>query len=50
MLMDTDREKFIDLAPDYPFEKLGLGECVIPKILANRDATKVKIGNIININ
>ena len=28
-LWDTDREKEIDFAPDYPFEKLGPGECVI---------------------
>lgn len=30
MLMDTQQEKDIGLAPDYPFEPLKAGECIVP--------------------
>jgi len=30
MFMDTDLEKSIGLAPDYPFEPLAAGECIAP--------------------
>jgi len=30
MLMDTQREKNIGMAPDYPFEPLAPGECNVP--------------------
>ena len=30
MLMDTQQEKDIGLAPDYPFEPLKAGECLVP--------------------
>ena len=29
ILMDTDREKEIGLGPDYPFEPLKAGECIV---------------------
>ena len=29
MLIDTEREKEIGLGKDYPFGKLGPGECVL---------------------
>ena len=52
VLMDTDREKSIDLGPDYPFGKLNPGECIIPTGLANKlsvgDKT-VEIGTTIGV-
>lgn len=29
MLIDTDREKQIEIGRTYPFEELGLGECLV---------------------
>ena len=30
MLMNTELEKSIGLGPDYPFEPLEEGECIVP--------------------
>ena len=29
ILMDTERESDIGLGPDYPFDPLGAGECIV---------------------
>ena len=49
MLIDTDLEKCFDLAPDYPFQKLGPGECIIPKIFAKSYSTKVEVGTVLSL-
>ena len=52
VLMDTEREKSIDLGPDYPFGKLKPGECVMSSALADTLSVgnnKVKIGSEIDI-
>ena len=34
VLMDTEREKTIGLGPEYPFEPLSAGECIVSKTYA----------------
>ena len=36
ILLDTEREKEIGLGPEYPFEALSDGECIISSEFANR--------------
>ena len=43
ILMDTEREKQIALAPDYPFGTLGPGECVLPSSM--QTAYDLEIGS-----
>jgi len=52
VLLDTEREKSIDLGPDYPFGKLKPGECVLSDVLADTLSVgnnKVKIGSEIDM-
>ena len=47
LLMDTEREKQIGLGPNYPFEKLAAGECIISTIMG--DEFGIEAGDHIKI-
>ena len=51
MLIDTKREKQIGLGPDWPFEPLGAGECIISRQLADtfNNDFKVNVGDTLNM-
>lgn len=46
MLMDTQQEKDIGLAPDYPFEPLKAGECLVPAKFKKAGA---KVGGLLEV-
>ena len=52
-LLDTNREKEIGLGPDYPYDPLGPGECIIPSALETKkfgeEAEYFKVGDEISI-
>ena len=43
--MDTDREKQIDLGPEYPFEALPAGECIISSSYQQEESGGYQIGS-----
>ena len=47
MAFDFEREKEIDLGPLFPFETLGMGECLISQ--AHADKYKLKEGQIVEL-
>lgn len=49
MLIDTAQEKDIGLAPDYPFEPLGVGECILPEVMFQKNVAPVAVGDTVTI-
>ena len=47
MALDFAREREIDLAPLYPFESLGEGECLISE--AHKKKYKLEVGQVIDV-
>jgi hypothetical protein len=43
MLIDTEREKEIEIGVTYPYPPLGPGECLIPE--AKKEFLEVEIGD-----
>ena len=41
LLMDTEREEQIGFGPNYPFGKLGTGECIISTIMGGQFGIKI---------
>ena len=48
MLIETEREKQIEIGVTYPYPPLGPGECYIPN--ANKEQLEVEIGDEITLN
>ena len=52
-LLDPSREKEIGLGPNYPYDPLGPGECIIPSVMESKKfgepAETFKVGDVISI-
>ena len=46
MVWDTKREEEIELAPGYPYDPLGYGECLVPENY--KEQSKLKVGDTID--